>query len=99
MGCLAAAYRSTPHESTGLTPNLVFLGREVRIPAEIIHCARIPSVGSSISSYGEYVMKLRERMEKAHDITRKHLLKSSQKQKERYDLKINLNEYKPGDYV
>ena len=30
LGCLAAAYRSTPQESTNLTPNLLMLGREVR---------------------------------------------------------------------
>ena len=29
LGCLAAAYRSTPHESTGMTPNALMLGREV----------------------------------------------------------------------
>ena len=25
-GCLVAAYRATPHESTGITPNLLILG-------------------------------------------------------------------------
>ncbi|CAC5370409.1 unnamed protein product [Mytilus coruscus] len=27
LGCLAAAYRATPHESTGLTPNVLMLGK------------------------------------------------------------------------
>ena len=36
LGCLAAAYRATPQESTGLTPNLLLLGREVRLPAELM---------------------------------------------------------------
>ena len=30
LGCLASAYRPTPNESTGLTPNLLAMGREVR---------------------------------------------------------------------
>ena len=30
LGCLASAYRATPQEATGLTPNLLMLGREVR---------------------------------------------------------------------
>ena len=36
LGCLAGAYRSSPKESTGLTPNLMMLGREVTLPFEII---------------------------------------------------------------
>ena len=35
LGCLAAAYRATPHTSTGLSPNMMMLGREVCIPAEL----------------------------------------------------------------
>ena len=30
LGCLASAYRATPQEATGLTPNLLMLSREVR---------------------------------------------------------------------
>jgi len=29
---LAGAYRATPHDSTGLTPYLMMLGREVKLP-------------------------------------------------------------------
>ena len=36
LSCLAAAYRATIHESTGMTPNLLMLGREVRLPAELM---------------------------------------------------------------
>ena len=35
-GCLAAAYRATPHESNGLTANMLMLGREVRLPGEVL---------------------------------------------------------------
>jgi len=35
IGCLAGAYRVTPHESTGFSPNLLTMGREVRMPAEL----------------------------------------------------------------
>ena len=34
LGCLAGANRATPNESTKLTPNLLTMGREVRLPAE-----------------------------------------------------------------
>ena len=32
LGVLAGAYRATPNETTGLTPNLVMLGRELHLP-------------------------------------------------------------------
>jgi hypothetical protein len=54
LGCLARAYRSTVQESTGLTPNLIMIGREVRLPAEVMF--------GNISSYGTYVEQLRDRM-------------------------------------
>jgi len=31
-----AAYRATPHESTGFTPNRLFLGHEVRMPIDLV---------------------------------------------------------------
>lgn len=36
LSCLGAAYGSSVHGSTGLTPNLLMLGREFRVPSEII---------------------------------------------------------------
>ena len=36
LGCLARAYRATPNESTRLTPNLLTIGREVRLSAELV---------------------------------------------------------------
>ncbi len=54
LGCLAAAYRATPHSSTGLTPNLVMLGRQVRLPVELMFGSQTRHEGE-ITSYGEYV--------------------------------------------
>ena len=36
LGCLAAAYQGTIHESMGPTLNLMMLGRETRMPAEVM---------------------------------------------------------------
>ena len=36
IGCLVAAYQGTRHESTGLMPNLMMLGRETRMPVEVM---------------------------------------------------------------
>ena len=77
LGCLAGAYRATIQESTGLTPNLLMLGREVRLPAEVM----FGSVDSEfdLKSYGEYVDGLRKRMQQAHDVARKNLEAAAQR--------------------
>ena len=99
LGCLAAVYRATPHASTGLTPNLVMLGREVRLPGEIMYGSGTKFTGEQITSYGEYVDKLRERMQKSHEVARKHLNASAEYQRQHYDAKISHTQYKTGDYV
>lgn len=97
LGCLAAAYRATPHEGTGLTPNLLMLGREVRLPAEIMFGSGCSE--GEITSYGDYVDSLRHRMQHAHDLAREHQGQTCKSQKDRYDGKTMLHKYQPGDYV
>ena len=98
LGCLAAAYRATPHETTGMTPNLLMLGREVRLPAEVVFGSST-SEATEISSYGDYVDLLREKMQHAHYIARKHIGKAAEKQESLYDAKKHLNSYDLGDAV
>lgn len=47
---LTATYRASVQESTEMTPNLVMLGREVRLPVDFIYeyaadCCRTQNVG------------------------------------------------------
>jgi hypothetical protein len=98
LWCLAAAYRATPHETTGLSPNMMMLGREVRLPAEILFGTGKLSK-NEISSYGDYVTKLRERMSNAHQVARKHLGDAALCRKTNYDAKSNLIKYKRGSMV
>ncbi|KAL3882449.1 hypothetical protein ACJMK2_028787 [Sinanodonta woodiana] len=91
--CLAATYRATPHESTGMTPNLLKLGREVRLPAGRV--AR----NDEIATYGEYVGILRDRMQYAHDVARKHLATAAKRQRDQHDVKLCQFGYIPGDLV
>ena len=53
LGCLAAAYRASQHESTGLTSNLLMLGREVGLPSEVMFGSGTSLPGEEITSYGE----------------------------------------------
>ena len=99
LGCLAAAYRVTPHESTGFTPNMLMFGREARPLIEVILCIRATSTGEEVTSYGDYVNSLKERMQVAHDLARKHLGQNALWMKESYDAKKNLKQYNRGDLV
>ena len=99
LGCLAGAYRATPNESTKLSPNLLTIGREVRLPAELVFSSENTCDGLDITSYGEYVDQLRQKMQYAHEVTRKHLSCSAKRSKEIYDTKISVNQYQVGDVV
>ena len=95
LGCLAAAYRSSQHESTGITHNLLMLGREVRLPAEIMFGSGTNHVGEEITFYGQYVDQLRERMQKAHALAREHL--AAKRRKRDHDFKLHMHRYEAGD--
>ena len=97
LGSLATAYRSTPHESSQMTPNLLMLGREVRLPAELTHGSYTNN--ETVTSYLEYVDKLRERLQTAHSVAPKYIEKSAKTQKDRYDAKIFETSFLPGDLV
>ena len=98
LGCLAAAYRATANESTKMTPNLLMLGREVRLPAEVAFGSTTMS-GESVSSYGEYVEKLKANMQRAHNFYRKYLKESAKRQTDIYDHRQLLHKYDKGDLV
>ena len=96
LPCLAAAYRSSKHETTGFSPNFLMLGREVRLPGDITP----PKASSSpLSDPADYIEKLRERLTIAHDLTRKHLKGATERHRDIYDAKTNHHLYKPGDLV
>ena len=98
LGCLAAAYRACPHESTGLSPNLLMLGRELRIRSELLYGGQSYN-DKSIVSYGDFLANLKARIQHAHDIARKHLGSTARRQSEIHDAKLVVNQYRTGDAV
>jgi len=57
------AYCSTPHTSTGKTPNLLMLGRETLVPDHLTY--HVPEQDYSVH---EYASELVEQMKVAHEI-------------------------------
>jgi predicted aspartyl protease len=80
---LMMAYRSSQHESTGCSPNLLMLGREISMPLDVMvgH-----SPDKSPACPIEYVEWLRDSMTNAHDYAANQLKKSAKRQKRNYDL-------------
>ena len=91
LGCLAGAYRATPHEATKMTPNLLTMGREVRLPAELLFGSTCSNQEEEITSYGDYVDILRSRMQHAQEVARKYLAASVKRNKDLYDVKKAVN--------
>ena len=63
---LLAAYRMTPHNSTGVSPNMAMLGREVLLPCTLI--AAPPE--SDISLTTPFVTSFRQTLREAHNKVR-----------------------------
>ena len=97
LGCLAGAYRATPKESTEMTPHLLTIGREVRLPAELVFGST--NTDEEITSYGDYVVSLRAQMQHAHEISRKHMSTAAKRSKDPYDTKVAFHRYNVSDVV
>ena len=65
LGCLAMAYRST---STKFTPNMIMLGREVKLPLQMMLIN-----SEECSTYRNYLYDLRENRYRSHQIVQKNL--------------------------
>ena len=88
------AYRSSRHESTGETPNMLMLGREIGTPLDLM----VETPGES-QCETDYAWEFRERLRQAHDNARKVLKTSAEKQKKHYDRKVTSSTYKEQDFV
>ena len=95
VGCLCAAYRSSVHESTQFTPNMMMFGREVRMPVNLMFGDPPYEQHSEVG----YVQKIIENIQKAHCLARKYLKQSQRRQCQSHDVKISFNNYPPGSVV
>ena len=92
------AYNSTPHESTGISPYKLVFGREMSFPINII-TEPIEEMSQDPKYTSEYVTELEERLREAHDLARKHLKKSAERQKILYNTNVKRHNYEKGDLV
>jgi len=93
-----AAYRATPHESTGMTPNKLFLGHEVRMPIDLVMGLPTEECGEGMNTH-DYLVKLHQNATEAFQLARKHLRASAERRKRYYDVRVKSEKFKVGDWV
>ena len=65
---LMRAFRSISPSATGKTANMLILGREIRLPDPLVNTE------TDHHDYSSYVLKLIERLERAHNMLREQQL-------------------------
>ena len=78
---LSMAYRSTPHETLGVTPNFMMFGREISMPVDVM---LPPCLDDHITPH-EYVQKLKNKLTYAYELARKSLKKGAERQASLYN--------------
>ncbi|XP_044317449.1 uncharacterized protein LOC123038055 [Drosophila rhopaloa] len=89
------AYRSAPHKATGFSPSLLLLGRELRLPSELLYGRPSPHP----ESYPAYVEQLQNRLRLTQQIGRRNLMAAANVNKLRYDLRSHPVEFAVGEEV
>ena len=92
---LVSAIRSTVNSTTGFTPNMLMLGREVRTPLQLM----LPVKQRENKELLQYVQQLKGDMEMAHEKARDGLKRGQMRQKAHREPKANSPEYGVGDIV
>lgn len=89
------AYRGAVHESTGVSPNLLMLGRELEVPLDVI--TEAPPDAPLLKT--DYAQAVQKRLASAHDLARRHLNKAAIRQKRNYDKRLAGRPFTIGDSV
>jgi uncharacterized coiled-coil DUF342 family protein len=94
---IVAAIRASKNAQTGITPNLLMLGRDVFQPLELI--LGTSKLSCEEGEVSQYIKELMETLNIAHDIARENRKATQERQKRTYDLYTNHKSYNIGDVV
>jgi hypothetical protein len=93
-----AAYRASPHASTGFSPNRLFLGRDANMPLDLV--MGLPAEESrSARSTDDYVREMGDRIERCWKLARDHLRVAAERRKVTYDIRAKESQFHEGDWV
>jgi hypothetical protein len=90
---IVAAYNATYHETTGHSPYYLVFGCEYRIPLDLI----LSTGGTDrVEDRQEYANQLRERIEDAYKLVNERLKTTTERMKQRYDMKVKPIQFEIG---
>jgi len=92
-----AAYRATVHETTNFSPNFMVLGRENRLPIDLVYGA--PESGPSYESEDGFVARRQQLFRECYRLVRDNLQQSAERRKWRYDMRVKERKFEVGDKV
>lgn len=93
-----AAYRATPHESTGYSPNMLVFGREVNTELDLAFGID-DQEAAKYDSYDHYVSALQDKLRGAYALAREALGRSVVRNKRYYDMRVKPQQFQPGTWV
>ena len=87
------AYRSSVHDTTGMTLNMMMFGQEVATPLDLQYgmSSQIKETPSN-----KWVLELQERLENAHAFVRNKMNQSKVRQKHYHDRKLKWKQFEDG---
>ncbi|MEW8092744.1 MAG: reverse transcriptase domain-containing protein [Candidatus Thiodiazotropha endolucinida] len=94
---LLMAYRTTQHKSTGCTPNLIFLQREISCPLDLM-VGPPPNTLEDICPI-QYIEWIKSAMALTHDFVFRNLQVAATRQKTYHDRDLKPRKYDIGDWV
>ncbi|MCG8096512.1 MAG: DDE-type integrase/transposase/recombinase [Candidatus Thiodiazotropha endolucinida] len=91
------AYRATQNKSTGCTPNLVFLNREISCPLDLMIGPPPNTIDETCPVH--YIEWVKSAMAITNDFVFRNIGQAAKRQKSDYDQGLKLRQYKKGDWV
>ena len=92
----AAAYRSSVHDSTGYSPNMMMFGRETRMPIDLLVPHPEEEGEGHLITADMYVDNLKRLLRQAFEIARRNLGKATARQMENYNRKASDKKFEKG---
>lgn len=93
------AYRSSKHEATGVTPAELYLGRDLRLPMDLLRESPPVLQEAEVQPGISYVRNLKDRLERTRQGVSEHLKIRSSKIKEQYDRRVRQTSFQEGQKV
>lgn len=95
---LMLAYRSSVHQTTGYSPAKLNLGRELKLPVDLVY-GHYPGEDHLYENFHDFVDKMKTNIGVIHEKARQKMIEVNENQKRKYDTNTNQKQYTPGQHV